>query len=139
MKILDNIKGIFKSEKHPWDKFYPKEKLKVKVPDMSLYEYIYESNKARQNNIAINYFGRKISYYELFTAIDICAKALTSQGVRTGDVVSICMANTPEAVITFYAVSKIGAVANIISPRCLPQDFLLRVNNCDSKIIFMFV
>ena len=122
MKILDNIKGMFKGEKHLWDKFYTKDQLKVNVPDMSLYEFIYEHNKDRQSNVAINYFGRKITYYELFQSIDICAKSLTSQGVRTGDVVSICMANTPEAVIAFYAVSKVGAVANMIHPLSAEEE-----------------
>ncbi len=122
MKLFENIKGIFKGEKHAWDKYYPKEELKVKVPDMSLYELIYEHNKDRQGNTAINYFGRKISYFELFKNIDICAKALTSQGVRTGDVVSVCMANTPEAVIAFYAISKIGAIANMIHPLSAEEE-----------------
>jgi len=122
MKILDNIKEMFKGEKHLWEKYYTKEQLKIKVPDMSLYEFIYEQNKNRQSNIAINYFGRKITYFELFQAIDICAKSMTSQGVRTGDIVSICMANTPEAVIAFYAVSKIGAVANMIHPLSAEEE-----------------
>ena len=63
MKLLENIKGIFKSEKHAWDKVYPKEKLKVHIPDMSLYELIYEHNKDHQGNTAIYHFVRKISYY----------------------------------------------------------------------------
>lgn len=135
MNIIDNIKEIFKIEKHVWDKFYPKEKLKVVVPDMSLYEFIYESNKNRQSNIAINYFGRKITYYELFSAIDICAKALTSQGVRTGDVVSICMANTPEAVIAFYAISKIGAIANMIHPLSAEEEIKSSLIDTNSVMI----
>ena len=135
MKIIENLKEMFKSEKHAWDKFYPKDKLKVKVPDMSLYEFIYENNKTRQNNIAINYFGRKISYYELFTSIDICAKALTSQGVREGDVVSICMANTPEAVIAFYAVSKIGAIANMIHPLSAEEEIKTALIDTNSVVL----
>ena len=116
MNLIDNIKGIFKGGKNPWDKYYPKDKRKIKAPDMSLYELIYENNKHRQGNVAINYFGNKLTYYDLFYAIDICAKAMTSQGVREGDVVSVCMANTPESVIAFYAISKIGAIANMIHP-----------------------
>ena len=122
MKLFDNIKEMFKGDKQRSDKFYPKDKLKVNIPDMSLYEFIYEHNKDRQSNIAINYFGRKITYYELFQQIDICARALTSQGVRTGDVVSVCMANTPEAVIAFYAISKIGAIANMIHPLSAEEE-----------------
>ena len=136
MKILDNIKEMFKGEKHLWEKFYTKEQLKIKVPDMSLYEFIYEQNKNRQSNVAINYFGRKITYFELFQAIDICAKSMTSQGVRTGDIVSICMANTPEAVIAFYAVSKIGAVANMIHPLSAEEEIKESLIATNSVMIF---
>ena len=117
MNIIEKIKRkIKKTEEYPWLKYYPKDKREVKVPDMSLYEYIYKSNLNHSNNVAINYFNRKITYKELFENIDICARALKSQGVRKDDVVSICMANTPEAVIMFYAISKIGAIANMIHP-----------------------
>ena len=117
MSIIDTIKKKLKiTEKYPWLKFYPKDKREVQIPDMSLYEFIYKSNLSNMNNIAINYFNRKITYKELFNDIDLCAKALRSQGVRKDDVVSICMANTPEAVIMLYATSKIGAIANMIHP-----------------------
>ncbi len=117
MSIIDTIKKKLRiTDKYPWLKYYPKDKREVEVPDMSLYEFINKCNLHNYNNVAINYFNRKITYKELFNDIDICAKALRSQGVRKDDVVSICMANTPEAVIMLYAVSKIGAIANMIHP-----------------------
>ena len=102
MKLIDKIKKKLKKANHIWDKFYPKDKRTVEIPNMSLYEYIYNQNKDRQENIALNYFNKKISYKDLFIQIDLCAKAMRSQGIREGDVVSVCMANTPEAVISFY-------------------------------------
>ena len=56
----------FKNNKKPWQKFYNKNERVVNTPDMSLYEYLYESNQDRLSNIAINYFGRKMSYDEFF-------------------------------------------------------------------------
>ena len=135
MKLLDNIKSKFKREKHPWDKFYPKDKLKVNVPNMSLYEFIYEQNKDRQNNIAINYFNKKITYKDLFYQINQCAKAMRSQGIRPGDVVSVCMANTPEAVISFYAISKIGAIANMIHPLSAEEEIRQSLKSTKSVML----
>lgn len=117
MKIIEDLKNKFsKDGTRRWHKFYPKDKRSVKVPNVSLYEYLYNENKNHQDMIAINYFNRLITYKELFKSIDLCAKALRSQGIREGDVVSICLPNIPEAVISFYAVSKIGAIANMIHP-----------------------
>ena len=134
MKIFDSIKNKFIKEKHLWDKFYPKDK-KIVVPNMSLYEYIYSCNKDRQNNIALNYFNRKITYYELFHDIDLCARAMRSQGIREGDVVSVCMANTPEAVIAFYAISKIGAIANMIHPLSAEEEIKASLISTDSVML----
>ena len=134
MKIFDSIKNKFIKEKHLWDKFYPKDK-KIVVPNMSLYEYIYSCNKDRQNNVALNYFNRKITYYELFNEIDLCARAMRSQGIREGDVVSVCMANTPEAVIAFYAISKIGAIANMIHPLSAEEEIKASLISTNSVML----
>ncbi len=135
MKLIDNIKGIFNKEKNPWDKFYPKDKKTVPVPDKSLFQYIYDCNVNRMNNIAINYFNNTMTYSELFREIDLCARAFRSQGIRQGDVVSICMANTPEAVISFYAVSKIGAIANMIHPLSSEEEIKHSLNSTKSVML----
>lgn len=101
---------------NPWDKYYEKDKRTIEVPDCSIYHYFERASFAHDDIVALNYFGTKITFKDLLKKIDICAKALRSQGVRKGDVVTICMPNTPEAVISFYAVNKIGAIANIIHP-----------------------
>ena len=132
INIFRELKDIFIKEKHPWDKYYPKDKRKVKIPEGSLYEYVYNCSSDKLDNDAINYFGTKMNYKELFDQIDLCARALTSQGVRCGDVVSICMANTPEAVISFYAVSKIGAIANMIHPLSSEEEIKQSVNSTNS-------
>ena len=108
--------SFINNNKRPWEKFYNKNERKVDIPNVSLYEFIYDRNKYRLNNIAINYLGTKINYRDFFNEIDLCAKAMRSQGIRAGDVVSICLPNMPESVIVFYAVSKIVAIANMIHP-----------------------
>ena len=111
----------FKNKK-PWQKYYNKNERVVETPNCSLYHYLFESNQDHLDNTALTYFGNKITYREFFEQIDICAKALISQGIRKKDVVSICMPNTPEAVIMFYAVSKIGAVSNMIHPLSAEEE-----------------
>ena len=69
-----------------------------------------------QDYISYNYYGTKRTYKEFAQEIDRCAEAFKSLGVKYKDRVSICMPNTPEAIISFYALNKIGAVANMIHP-----------------------
>ena len=121
MNIFSEIKEKI-IYKHPWEKYYPKGKRSVKVPNMSLYEFLRKNNKDNMNGIAINYFGRKFTYEDLLVDINICAKSLRSQGIRPGDIVSICLPNTPESVISFYAINKIGAIANMIHPLSAQEE-----------------
>ena len=87
--------------------------------------------------MAIEYFGAKIRFSELFRNIDLVAKALVSHGVKKGDFVTICSTTTPEVVYTFYAISKIGAVANVMSPFYSSNELSMRINECESKLIIM--
>lgn len=114
MSVISMLKK--KSIKAPWKKFYTKEDLKIKVPDMSIYDVYKENALKYSNNVALNYFGKTITYREFLTKIDNAANAFRNQGIRKGDVVTICMPNTPEALTSFYALNKIGAICNFVHP-----------------------
>lgn len=120
MGILDtkffSLIGFKKKPNAPWEKFYKKKDMNFTVPNISIYQFIRNCADNYMDNIAIEYFGKKTTYREYFSLIDQCAKAFRSQGIRKGDVVSILSANIPEALISFYALNKIGAVANMLHP-----------------------
>ena len=120
MSILDmkffSFIGFKKKPKSPWQKFYNKKDTIIDVPDVSIYQFIKNRSSKHLGKTAMEYYGTKITYSELFKQIDKCARAFRSQGIRKGDVVTILSANVPEAIISFYALNKIGAVANMIHP-----------------------
>ena len=133
---MKSLMNIFKKNKERlWDKYYPDKQNNITVPNLSIYEYLYKCSANNEDNIALNYFNNKMSYHALFAQIDICAKALRSQGIRPGDVVTICMPNTPEAVISFYAISKIGAIANMIHPLSAEEEIKNSLNSTGSVMI----
>lgn len=124
-------------EKYLWEHFY-KDKNEIKIPDLSFYEYMMEETKSFKNNDAINYFGRKITYKLFWEYIDRCAKSLKSLGVREGDVITICMPNTPEAAICFFACNKIGAIANMIHPLSAEEEIKHYINTTKSVLLVAF-
>ena len=127
---------LFKKKKKIWEKFYSKDKREVEMPQMSLYEFLEKQNENRMEHYALNYFGNKITYRELYYEIDLCAKALRSQGIRKGDVVSICLPNVPESIYIFYAVNKIGAIANMIHPLSAEEE--IKKSIADTKSVMLF-
>ncbi len=137
MKIMDKVKKTIDKMKykHPWDKYYDKNERDIEVPNMSCYEYLRECNKNNMDSLAINYFNNKMTFKYFFGEINLCAKALRSQGIRPGDVVTILMANTPEAVIAFYAVNKIGAIANMVHPLSAEEEIKFSLNSTKSVML----
>ena len=108
--------GFKKKPNAPWSKYYQKKDMNLSIPDISLYDNFLNSMKKYPNHNAIDYFGTKITYKDLASKVDLCAKAFLSYGIRKNDVVTICMPNTPEGIISFLALNKIGAISNMIHP-----------------------
>lgn len=127
-----------KQEKFLWEHFYNEEDLNIKTPDISMYEYMMKETKDFKNHYAINYFGRKITYKLFWDYIDKCAKSFKSLGVREGDVVTVCMPNTPEAAISVFAINKIGAVANMIHPLSAEEEIKDYLNRTNSVLLVAF-
>ena len=122
MGFLDNsffrFIGIKSKPKAPWKKYYKKNDMNINPPDVSIFRFARDrmNDLDFKNRPAITYFGTTRTYTEFYNQIHIAAKAFKSQGIRKGDVVSIISANIPEALISFYALNKIGAVANMLHP-----------------------
>ena len=108
--------GFKKKPNAPWKKYYGKDDMDLKIPDMSLYQYFRENMVKFSKNVAFSYYGVDFTYSQLVKKINNCAKAFLNSGIRKSDVVTICMPNTPEAVIAVFALNKIGAISNMVHP-----------------------
>lgn len=121
----------------PWDSFYQNNERKNLFLNTTPYQGLLKANKNYLNEDAIEYFGTTISFDTLLKNIDIIAKSLQEYNIKKGDYVTICSTTTPEVIYLFYALSKLGAVANVMSPFYNPDELLSRINECESKIIIM--
>ena len=131
MKLFD-ILNFKKKNKTIWNEYYKSKDVKFKVPEDSIYNLIKKQVPGREKLYAYSYFGHSVTYKVFMDQIDSAAKAFRSQGIRKGDVVTICMPNTPEALISFYALNKIGAIASMIHPLSSEQEiknYLISTNS----------
>lgn len=132
--------GLKKRPSAPWKKYYNRKDMRIHAPKTSLYRFfVNRVEKGKyQNNFAINYLGKKRTYKEFISQIDECACAFKAQGIRKGDVVSILSANIPEALISFYALNKIGAVANMLHPMLSENEIKQALNEyCTVVVVAM--
>ena len=82
----------------------------------SMYDKVASISENYPDYIAYDFMGSKTRYKDFIRKVDECARALAAIGVKEGESVTICMPNAPQAVIMFYAVNKIGAIANMVHP-----------------------
>lgn len=86
------------------------------------------------NGIAYNFYGNKVTYKTFIEQIHTAAKALCAIGINPGDRITICMPNTPQAIILFYAINRMGAVANMIHPLSAEEEIVGYINNSESVL-----
>jgi len=121
--------------KSPWVKHYGHIPASLSYSDGSLWEAVFVSAEKYPDTPALNYFGKTINYALLREKIACCAKAFKALGLGRNDKVTICLPNTPEAIISFYAINMIGAVANMIHPLSAENEIRRFVNGSQSKVI----
>ncbi len=100
-----------------WQKYYDAEFLKQPLPENTLNGYLKNQTKGFDDYTALNYYGNKISYGELFENIDKASKVLSSLGVGYDDKVMYLMPNIPETAYLFYGTSQIGGISDYVDPR----------------------
>lgn len=103
----------------------------------TLYRTFKNSIKNGGKDTALNYFGCKINYSTVLKNIEILADALVTDGIKKGDIVSVCTVGTPEFVYLLFALNKIGAIPSMIYPTATEKDIRESIVRTESKRIFV--
>lgn len=110
----------------PWLRYYNKEASTKPLPEYTLYDYLWMTNKDHQSDIAIEYYGKRVTYGEMFQNIDSTTKVLLGLGVKKGERILYLLPNIPETAYFLYAGSRLGSVADYMDPR--PESVDLKVS-----------
>ena len=119
----------------PWLKYYDATSVAAPIPHRTAYAYLREANASRQEGVALQYYGTKITYGDLFRRIDEAANAFAALGVKQGDIVSFVSVAVPECVMAIYALNKLGATANTIDPRMDKESIRRMIQESGSRIL----
>ncbi len=126
-------KGIIPTN---FTKYYPEGlKFDLDYPKNTMVGYFLESVARYPDNVAIEYYGRTYKYREFYEMIRDTAKSLRSQGVKEGDRIAICMPNTPQAVLMFYAANMVGAIAALIHPLSAENEIETYLNESNATFL----
>ncbi|MGP8283193.1 MAG: AMP-binding protein, partial [Desulfomonilaceae bacterium] len=96
-----------------WPKRVPKS---LVYPQTPLYEFLQTSAARYPDRPAIIYYGRLITFSEMWTECERLAGALSEFGIKKGDRVALYLQNTPHFSIGFLAAIRAGAVVAPMNP-----------------------
>ena len=125
--------------KAPWLKYFGDMPAHLDYPKGSMYEAVRESaiTKKKMNSVAYEFQGKKTNYKQFLNKIEVLGKAYKSIGIDEGDMVTVCMPNTPQGVDTFYALNRIGAVPAMIHPLSAVGEIAFYINTTQSKAVLV--
>ena len=116
---------VFRRKKEipaPWSKYYTEEEMNIEIPNISMYDQINKTALKYPNYIAYQYFNKKVKYKKFMKQIDRAALSFRELGINKGDIITICMPNIPEALISLYALNKLGAIAKMLHPLSAEEE-----------------
>lgn len=123
------------SSSAPWLKYYGTTPQHLRYPQKTIYEMVKSAADKFPKNIAYEFMGKKTTFAEFMRHIDETARAYLALGIKKGDRVTICMPNCPQALNSFYALNRIGAVSNMIHPLSAAGEIKFYLNFSHSKAI----
>ncbi len=104
-------------------------------PEKTLPEFLEDHARQTPGKVALNFYGREITFGELARRTSQLAGALIEFGLKKGDRVSLFLENSPQFVIGFFAVLKAGGVVVAANPMFKEEELKYELMDADARII----
>ena len=108
----------------PWMKYYDERIVNNADPETNLVRYLMSKNDGYMDYIAQEYYGKKMTFDELYEKSMMAARVFSELGVKPGDIIMNMVPNIPEASQLWFGATEIGAVADFIDPRPDSMDIM---------------
>ena len=127
-----------KRERTIWSEHHSPENFRPEFPEFSMVSLLKETAEKYPDFIALNFQNKKTTFSQMIAQIELVAQSLLASGVKKGDYVSVITPNSPQSLISVYAINRIGAVANMIHPLLSANEMKKYIENVDSKAVITF-
>ena len=127
-----------KRERNIWSDNHGESNFIPEYPDYSMFSLLRDTAQKYPDLDALDFQNKKITFSQMINALEDTARAFVAQGISKGDYVSVIAPNTPQALITIYALNRIGAIANMIHPLLSAAEIKRFVEKVDSVAVVTF-
>lgn len=107
----------------------------IDYPEITLYDILKETTEKYPHNKALVFKSYELNYIELKELVDRFAAGLIDLGIKKGDPVGILMPNTPQFVIAFFAIVKLGAIVTAFNPLYTEREIKHQANDAGVEIM----
>lgn len=121
--------------KAPWKPFIGDIPFHMEYDHGTIFQAMEKAAEKFPDHIAYTFMGTKVTYKKMLEEVRRCARAYKAIGVRKGDRVTLALPNCPQAVLSFYALSCIGAIANMVHPLSAQNEMEFFINESESVTV----
>ncbi len=101
----------------------------------NFYEFLVAQAAKRGRKVALFVDDEKITYRELLKKVDSLAAFLSQKGVREEDKVALFLRNSPEFIMTVFAISKIGAITVPVNTFLKEEELSYILKDSESTVL----
>jgi long-chain acyl-CoA synthetase len=109
----------------------------IDYPEVPLFHFLEESAWKYPDTPCTIFKGAKISYREMNAITDRLAAGLASVGIKKGDRVGIFIPNTPQFVMAYFAILKIGGIVVATNPMYSPREIKHQANDAGVEVMIV--
>ncbi len=120
-----------------WKKSYPEgNQRNIEIPDSSVYDLLADSASKHPDSTALILFGKKITYRKLLAMVDALAFNLKERlRLFKDSKIGLILPNSPQYVISFFAIAKIGGVVVQTNPIYTETEILNEYKTTEASAV----
>ncbi|MCJ7537515.1 MAG: long-chain fatty acid--CoA ligase [Anaerolineales bacterium] len=109
----------------------------IDYPAIPLFELLSQAAEKYPDSACTIFKGARITYKEMEVITDRLAAGLASIGVSKGDRVGIFMPNTPQFVMAYFAILKLGAIIVAVNPLYSAREIVHQANDAGFEVMLV--
>jgi long-chain acyl-CoA synthetase len=125
-------------DERPWLKQYDKGvPATLEYPPIPLFYFLEQAAREYPETSCTIFKGARISYKEMNALSDRLAAGLADLGVKKGDRVGLIIPNTPQFVMAYFAILKLGAIVVANNPLYSAHEIEHQVNDAGVEVMIV--
>ncbi|GLH62291.1 long-chain fatty acid--CoA ligase [Parageobacillus sp. G301] len=116
--------------------YWPKRLSKtLTVPETTIFDHLETTAKRYPQKHAIHYYGASYSYKQLWEQANALSGYLQQKfSIQPGDRVLLYMQNSPQFIISYYAILRAEAIVVPINPMNTTEELSFYIQDCETKV-----